>query len=80
VGIAVEDNGRGVADEVLPHLFERFYRGDSARGRNAGAGLGLTVAAAIVRAHGGDIHAERAGESGLRVSISLPRSAEDGGV
>jgi two-component system OmpR family sensor kinase len=77
VAIAVEDDGEGVPEHVLPHLFERFYRGDSARGRGAGAGLGLTVAAAIVRAHGGSIRAERADNRGLRVTVRLPREPSD---
>jgi signal transduction histidine kinase len=72
VDIVVEDSGEGVPDDILPHLFERFYRGDTARGRG-GAGLGLTVAAAIVQAHGGTIRAERARGHGLRVTVSLPR-------
>jgi two-component system heavy metal sensor histidine kinase CusS len=81
VDIAVEDDGEGVPDDVLPHLFERFYRGDSARGRGAGAGLGLTVAAAIVQAHGGTIQAARAAGRGLRVTVRLPRtSGPDGTV
>jgi two-component system OmpR family sensor kinase len=74
--VSVEDDGEGVPGEILPHLFERFYRGDAARGRGAGAGLGLTVAAAIVRAHGGAIHAEQAGGRGLRVTVELPREAQ----
>jgi two-component system OmpR family sensor kinase len=74
VAIAIEDNGDGVPEEVLSHLFERFYRGDAARGRGAGAGLGLTVAAAIVAAHGGSIRAERAAAHGLRVTVELPRN------
>jgi signal transduction histidine kinase len=74
VQVTVEDEGPGVPADVLPHLFERFYRGDSARGRAAGAGLGLTVAAAIVDAHGGTITAEPATPAGLRVLLRLPRA------
>ncbi|MDH3496356.1 MAG: ATP-binding protein [Gemmatimonadota bacterium] len=72
VHLTIEDRGPGVPDAVLPHLFERFYRGDSARGRG-GAGLGLTVAAAIVAAHGGAIRAERGEGTGLRIIVDLPR-------
>jgi two-component system OmpR family sensor kinase len=74
VRVTVEDDGPGVSDEVLPHLFERFYRGDAARGRGGGAGLGLTVAAAIVSAHNGTITAERGARAGLRVTVRLPRA------
>ncbi|HEY7636323.1 MAG TPA: ATP-binding protein [Gemmatimonadales bacterium] len=70
--LSVEDEGPGVADEVLPHLFERFYRADSARGREAGPGLGLTLAAAIVELHDGRISARRGRRGGLRVEIELP--------
>ena len=73
VVIVVEDDGPGVPAETLPHLFERFYRADAARGRSAGAGLGLTVAAAIVKAHGGKIAAERGQHGGLRVIMTLPK-------
>lgn len=72
--VTVEDAGPGVPDDALPHLFERFYRGDTARGRGAGAGLGLTVAAAIVHAHGGTIAADRGQAGGLRVTLRLPRT------
>jgi signal transduction histidine kinase len=48
--IAVSDNGAGVPDELRPHLFDRFVRGES-----AGSGLGLTIARAYARAHGGDL-------------------------
>jgi len=72
VAITIADQGPGVSEEVLPHLFERFYRGDSARGRG-GAGLGLTVAAAIVSAHRGTISAQPADPSGLAVTVELPR-------
>jgi signal transduction histidine kinase len=53
-------------------LFERFYRADSARGREAGPGLGLTLAAAIVELHDGRISARRGRRGGLRVEIELP--------
>jgi len=72
VRVTIADQGPGVSADALPHLFERFYRGDSARGRG-GAGLGLTVAAAIVSAHGGTIAARQAGPKGLAVTVDLPR-------
>lgn len=72
IAVVVEDDGPGIPDDVMPHLFERFYRGDAARTRTAGAGLGLSIAAAIARAHNGTIGAERAGQGGLRVTLRLP--------
>lgn len=74
VAVTVADHGPGVPPDMLPHLFERFYRGDSARERG-GAGLGLTVAAAIIGAHRGTIAADRREPSGLQVSVRLPRHA-----
>ena len=70
--ITVEDNGDGVSDEVLPHLFEPFYRSDTARAREGGPGLGLTATAAIVSLHGGAVAASRGSEGGLRVTVKLP--------
>ncbi len=72
VRVVVEDEGPGLSPDALEHLFERFYRGDTARGRGAGAGLGLTVASAIVEAHGGTITAERGERGGLRIIFTLP--------
>lgn len=74
VTFAVEDDGPGIPVEAVGHLFERFYRGDTARGRGAGAGLGLTLVAAIAQVHGGSATAERASMGGLRVAFSLPAS------
>ncbi|GHV90340.1 sensor histidine kinase [Spirochaetia bacterium] len=54
--LTVKDTGIGIPAEELPHIFERFYRSDKSRNRSSGgAGIGLTIAAAIVAAHGGSI-------------------------
>jgi signal transduction histidine kinase len=71
-GVTVEDEGPGVPEEMMGRLFNHFYRGDPARGRQAGLGLGLTLAAAIVDLHGGRIAAERRSPHGLRIRIDLP--------
>jgi len=71
--LTIEDNGPGVTDEVLPHLFEPFYRSDTARAREGGPGLGLTATASIVTLHGGTVVAKRGSEGGLRVTVTLPR-------
>jgi signal transduction histidine kinase len=71
--ITVEDDGPGLADEILPHLFEPFYRSDTARAREGGPGLGLTATASIVALHGGSVIANRGTQGGLRVTVTLPR-------
>jgi signal transduction histidine kinase len=70
--VSVEDSGAGIPDDLLPHLFERLYRTDKARTRSAGAGLGLTISAAIIDAHTGSIQASRSDLGGLKVSLRLP--------
>lgn len=70
--LAVEDEGGGVAEELLPHLFDRFYRTDAARGRNAGAGLGLTAVAVIADLHQGRVTAAHGAKGGLRIVLELP--------
>ena len=66
------DNGRGVPDEDLPHLFEQFWRGDQSRGGQSGegSGLGLYIVKYIVEAHGGTITARNDG--GLVFDLALP--------
>jgi two-component system sensor histidine kinase BaeS len=71
---SVTDTGIGIASEHLPHLFERFYRVDKARSRAlGGSGIGLTIAKALVEAHGGRIRAESAGVGqGATFVVTLP--------
>lgn len=62
VEYAVADTGEGIADEHLPHVFDRFYRVDTARDRHhGGSGIGLAIAKALVDAHGGGIFATSSG-------------------
>lgn len=74
VRIRVTDDGEGVAAEHLPHLFERFYRADSARDReHGGSGIGLAIAKALTEAHGGRIRADSDGPGrGATFTIDLP--------
>ncbi|MYQ45338.1 HAMP domain-containing protein [Streptomyces sp. SID4985] len=59
--VDIEDDGPGIPTELLPHVFERFARGDSARTRATGStGLGLAIVRAVVLAHGGDVRVESA--------------------
>ena len=71
LSLAVEDNGPGVPQETLPHLFEPFFRADKSRG-GTGWGLGLAVARDIVSAHDGRIDATIAEAGGLKVRVRLP--------
>ncbi len=72
----VTDSGEGIDPELLPTLFNRFTRADSARSRDTGgAGLGLAICHAIVVAHGGTISVRSAPGSGASFVISLPRTS-----
>ena len=76
VRIDVADTGIGISAEDLPRVFERFYRADSSRSRaTGGAGIGLSIAKAIVEAHGGSIRARSEPGKGSEFSIILPRGA-----
>lgn len=71
--IRISDNGVGIADSHLPHLFERFYRSESSRTRkNGGAGLGLAITQSIVNAHGGTIEVTSQQGVGTCFRIVLP--------
>ncbi len=71
IRITVADEGPGVSEDALPHLFEPFFRADRSRG-SKGWGLGLAIARDIVAAHDGNIAAHNREEGGLQVTLSLP--------
>jgi signal transduction histidine kinase len=71
--IEVEDQGPGIPREDLPHIFDRFYRGDPSRARATGnSGLGLAIAQAIVQAHGGTLSAVSSPGNGAHFTVALP--------
>jgi two-component system OmpR family sensor kinase len=71
--IEVEDSGAGLPPADLDRVFERFYRADPSRARaSGGVGLGLSIVAAVSRAHGGTVSARSAGEHGAVFRIELP--------
>lgn len=75
IEIVVEDTGRGIATEYLPHIFDRFYRvpgSGTAPGPEQGLGLGLSFVAWIVRAHDGKIEVDSTLGKGTRFTIKLP--------
>lgn len=74
-GLSVDvcDTGQGIPAQELPHVFERFYRGEaSVLGKSGGAGLGLAIARRIVELHGGSIHAHSEAGNGARFTFCLP--------
>jgi heavy metal sensor kinase len=72
IELHVMDEGNGFSSEFLARAFERFSRGDEARSRGGGAGLGLSIVRAIARAHGGEAHAKNLPSGSADVWISLP--------
>jgi signal transduction histidine kinase len=72
--LIVRDTGRGIPDEHLPLIFERFYKVDAARKAAGGSGLGLSIVKAIVERHGGRISARN--DNGAVFEIVLPSSGE----
>lgn len=72
--LTVSDSGEGILTVDLPHIFDRFYRGEKSRSRaSGGAGLGLAIARGIVEAHGGQIWIESTVGKGTTFCFTLPR-------
>jgi two-component system sensor histidine kinase MtrB len=70
--VEVIDHGPGIAEQALPHLFERFYKADAARARSDGSGLGLAIALENARLHGGDLQAGNRPSGGAVFRLTLP--------
>jgi signal transduction histidine kinase len=74
--VEVADDGPGIPASELPHIFERFHRGDSSRARNTGGyGLGLAISKALVEAYGGTIEPQSKPGEGTRMVVWLPTSS-----
>ena len=73
VEVSIRDTGEGIPAEDLPHIFERFYRGEKSRSRETGgAGLGLAIARSIIEAHGGNIRAASEPGNGSQFTFTIP--------
>jgi signal transduction histidine kinase len=81
VQIEVRDTGTGIAAKDLPYIFDRFYRGEKSRVRNAeksgGVGLGLAIVKGLVKAHGGEIWVESEPNHGTRFWFTLPKMSKE---
>jgi heavy metal sensor kinase len=71
LSLSVRDTGPGIPAESIPHIFERFYQGDPSHGEHSGAGLGLSIAQMIAKAHGSEITVESAPGRGSCFSLAL---------
>jgi signal transduction histidine kinase len=78
IELSVRDNGPGIPEEALPHLFERFYRADRSRSRSeGGTGLGLAIARQLAKAHDGELKAENHPAGGAVFTLILPRGSHE---
>lgn len=75
VMLEIEDNGMGISEKDLPRICDRFYRGDSSRGKTKGSGIGLSIVKKIVGDHGGQISATSKVGVGTTMHVILKKSA-----
>lgn len=78
--LRVTDNGPGIAEDALPHIFERFYKASTSRSRSESSGLGLAITAENVRLHGGRIRAANRPRGGAEFTVELPLHDTDTGT
>ena len=73
IKITIEDDGKGIAEEDIPHIFDRFYKIDKSRSDEKGSsGLGLSIAMKIIELHNGDIDVESEIDKGTKITIFIP--------
>ncbi|GAA4299609.1 two-component system sensor histidine kinase AfsQ2 [Streptomyces venetus] len=77
--IEVQDHGPGIPEDVLPHVFDRFYKASASRPRSEGSGLGLSIALENAHIHGGEITAANSPDSGAVFTLRLPRDSSEPG-
>jgi len=75
--IEVRDHGPGIPEDVLPHVFDRFYKASASRPRSEGSGLGLSIALENAHIHGGEITAANSPEGGAVFTLRLPQDASE---
>ena len=76
VDVRIRDTGPGIPPEVLPHLFEPFFRGPE-RANRTGLGLGLFIVSEIAKSHGGIVDGSSTDDGDTRFSLTLPRVARE---
>lgn len=76
--VSIQDNGPGIPEHALPHIFERFYRAEPSRNQSvaSGSGLGLAIAKQIIEGHGGDMFATSEQGKGTSISFTLQKWKE----
>lgn len=78
ITVMIRDNGKGIAEDELPFIFDRFYRTDSSRNsKTGGSGLGLAIARKIMDEHNGKIWAESEVEKGTAIYFTIPKEGKD---
>lgn len=70
--IRVQDTGEGIPPDILPHIFDKFFRGEEKEGQAKGTGLGLSIAKQIVEMHGGSIEVQSVPGEGSTFTVALP--------
>ena len=74
--LEVRDHGPGLPEAAIPHVFDRFYKADTARARSEGSGLGLAIASENAQLHGGHIEAGNHPDGGAVFTVSLPFNSD----